>query len=153
MSSPKWQATSTSGGVTPRDPPTVENSNPNAVREGGNSHPKDDSFSNGAAAVPLPDASNGQIFPAAFSNSNSNSNSILSKKRRRKFPPRQFKFQNSNSNLAKAPTLFMKAATRLFKSILHLAALLPFFYRTLQTSKIFRPFRLSFQILSELLRR
>jgi len=102
MSSPKRQAISSSG-VTPRDPPTDENSNPNTSLEGGNSPPKADLPSNGSAAIPVPEVSNVHVFPAplaASSNSNSNSNSEQTAKA--EIPPSSIQILNSNSSPANA---------------------------------------------------
>lgn len=102
MSSPKRQATSVSG-VTPRDPSTYENSNPNASHEGGNSPHKVDPPSNGAAAIPVPDVSNVHVFPApSTSSSNSNSNSNSEQNTKAEIPPSSIQISNSNCSSANA---------------------------------------------------
>jgi len=102
MSSPKRHAISFSG-VTPRDPSTDENSNPNASHEGGNSPPKADPPSNGAAAIPVPEVSNVHVFPApSASSSNSNSNSNPEQNAKAEIPPATSQIPNSISSSAKA---------------------------------------------------
>jgi hypothetical protein len=104
MSSPKRRAISSSG-VTPRVPPTDENSNPNASHEGGNPPPKENSTPNGAVAIPVPDVANVHVFPApsaASSNSNSNSNSNSEQNTKAEIPPSSIQISNSNSSSANA---------------------------------------------------